>query len=67
MFVLNFNVVFCRLGFRFLFVAIPFAFYDIGPLALVIATFVILVFSIHHDYNYFVLRLFGMCFGGDEK
>jgi hypothetical protein len=40
------------LGFRFMFVAIPFAFYIIGPIALLIATAVILSFSYLHDFNF---------------
>lgn len=43
----------CSLGFRFLFVSIPFAFYVSGPLALVIATAVIIVFSYNYDYHSF--------------
>lgn len=39
-----------NLGFRFLFVAIPFAFYSAGPLALIIATVVILVFLFDIDH-----------------
>ena len=38
------------LGFRFLFVAIPFGFYSAGPLALIIATAVILIFLINIDH-----------------
>jgi uncharacterized membrane protein len=38
------------LGFRFLFVAIPFAFYSAGPIALMIATAVILLFLIVIDH-----------------
>jgi hypothetical protein len=48
----QYSIIFDSLGFRFLFVAIPFAFYAIGPLALLIATGVILLFSYHHDFNF---------------
>ena len=38
------------LGFRFLFVAIPFAFYSAGPIALMIVSAVILLFLIEIDH-----------------
>lgn len=38
------------LGFRFLFVAIPFGFYSAGPLALIIASAVILIFLFNIDH-----------------
>lgn len=38
------------LGFRFLFVSIPFAFYAAGPMALVIASAVILIFLYNIDH-----------------
>lgn len=38
------------LGFRFLFVTIPFAFYSAGPIPLIVATFVILLFLYHIDH-----------------
>lgn len=38
------------LGFRFLFVSIPFAFYAAGPIALIIASGVILVFLFDIDH-----------------
>ena len=38
------------LGFRFLFVAIPFAFYSAGPVALMIVSAVILLFLIEIDH-----------------
>ena len=39
-----------NLGFRFLFVSIPFAFYSAGPLALIISTAVMLVFLFDIDH-----------------
>lgn len=38
------------LGFRFLFVAIPFAFYSAGPIALMIVSAVILLFLLEIDH-----------------
>jgi membrane-bound ClpP family serine protease len=38
------------LGFRFLFVTIPFAFYSAGSIPLIISTFVILLFLYHIDH-----------------
>jgi len=46
-------MLYFSLGFRFLFVSIPFAFYASGPLALVIATVTIVIFSYNYDYNSF--------------
>ena len=39
------------LGFRFIFAAIPFQFYAAGPVALLLATAVILGFLIHLDHG----------------
>ena len=39
-----------NLGFRFLFVAISFAFYSAGPIALMIVSAVILLFLIEIDH-----------------
>ena len=38
------------LGFRFLFVSIPFAFYSAGPIALIVASAVILIFLFEIDH-----------------
>jgi uncharacterized membrane protein len=38
-------------GFRFIFISIPFMFLNIGPVALVVTTFVLLVFLINIDHN----------------
>ena len=38
-------------GFRFLFISIPFMFFNIGPLALVVSTFMLLVFLFVIDNN----------------
>jgi uncharacterized membrane protein len=38
------------LGFRFLFMAIPFAFYSAGPIALMIVSAVILLFLIEKNH-----------------
>lgn len=45
------------LGFRFLFLAIPFFFYSAGPIATIISTAVIVLFLISIDYeNYYFKR-----------
>mmetsp|Transcript_6931 Transcript_6931/g.10287 ORF Transcript_6931/g.10287 Transcript_6931/m.10287 type:complete len:264 (+) Transcript_6931:34-825(+) len=44
--------VYINLGFRFIFVTIPFAFYAAGPTALVISTFVLLVFLYIYDWKH---------------
>lgn len=38
------------LGFRFLFVSIPFAFYSVGPIGLIVASAVILIFLFEIDH-----------------
>jgi uncharacterized membrane protein len=40
------------LGFRFLFVSIPYVFFNIGPLALIISTFMIMLFLYSIDHNH---------------
>lgn len=39
------------LGFRFLFVSIPFAFYSLGPTALVVSTALMVVFLYSWDHT----------------
>jgi hypothetical protein len=38
------------LGFRFMFISIPFAFYSVGYVALVVSTIIILMFLVSIDY-----------------
>eukprot|EP01040_Poterioochromonas_malhamensis_P003229 gene3229-3442_t len=45
------NFVMFSLGFRFLFVAFPFAFYIMGPIGLIISTFCMFLFLIFFDYG----------------
>eukprot|EP01038_Epipyxis_sp_PR26KG_P006989 gene6989-9551_t len=44
-------VLFYSLGFRFIFVAIPFAFYSMGPVALIIATIILMLFLAKYDFK----------------
>lgn len=43
-------MVFFSLGFRFMFIALPFAFLSVGAVALVISTGVLLIFLYFYDY-----------------
>lgn len=55
--ILSLNMVFFSLGFRFLFVALPFAFLTMDGLGLSVATGVMMLFLFFFDYGYHFIRM----------
>ena len=49
--IMSLNMIFFSLGFRFLFMALPFAFLSMGGAGLIIATAVMLFFFFFYDYG----------------
>ena len=44
-------------GLRFMYASIPFAFLSVGPIALIIATVVVIIYQIDHDYGSYKVKI----------